>query len=106
MAINIPGINSSKTHSTSDRTVQNLRDAGQQKSADKAAGGSGDDRVSLTATAALLKSLEDQLAAQPVVDEARVEGVRSALADGSYHIDADRVAEKLVEFERTLNEQE
>ena len=106
MAIDIPGIGSGRTQATSDRTVQSLRDSGQAKSGDKAASSTDGDRVSLTATAALLKQLEDQLAGQPVVDNARVEGVRSALAEGSYHIDADRVAEKLVEFERVLNDQE
>lgn len=105
MAIDIPGIGSGRTQAAKDRTIQSLR-AGQPNGGDKAASTTGGDRISLTATAALLKQLEEKLAGQPVVDQARVEGVRSALAEGSYHIDSDRVAEKLVDFERVLNDQE
>lgn len=36
---------------------------------------------------------------RPVLDDARVAGIRAALAAGSYTIDAQRIAARLLEFE-------
>ncbi|MEM9387090.1 MAG: flagellar biosynthesis anti-sigma factor FlgM [Pseudomonadota bacterium] len=55
--------------------------------------------VSLTEDAALLQALDEQIAASPAVNAARVEQVRTALANGEYRIDAERVAEKLLAAE-------
>lgn len=55
--------------------------------------------VSLTEDAALLQALDEQIAATPAVNAARVEEVRTALANGEYRIDAERVAEKLLAAE-------
>jgi len=61
------------------------------------------DTVSLTETSAQLRSLESSLAELPVVDTQRVESIRQAIADGSYQIDAQTVADKLIDFEATLD---
>ena len=58
--------------------------------------------VSLTDTAARLQRLEAQIANQPVVDTQRVESVKKAIADGSFNVDAKRIAEKLADFESQL----
>ena len=58
--------------------------------------------VSLTDTAAKLKQLEAQIASQPVVDAKRVESVKKAIADGSFKIDANRIADRMAEFENLL----
>ncbi|MEO0422877.1 MAG: flagellar biosynthesis anti-sigma factor FlgM [Pseudomonadota bacterium] len=55
--------------------------------------------VSLTEDAALLQALDEQIAATPAVNAARVEEVRTALANGEYRIDPERVAEKLLAAE-------
>lgn len=62
------------------------------------------DTVSLTDTAALLRNLGNTMAKLPVVDPQRVETFRQAIMDGSYKVDAERVAEKLLHFERGLGE--
>lgn len=72
------------------------RDAGSRAAASA-------DTVSLTVTAARLQHLEENLAALPVVDEQRVEAVRQAIAAGTYRVDADRVADKLLAFEQNLS---
>jgi len=61
------------------------------------------DTVSLTDTSAQLRSIENSLASLPVVDTQRVEAIKLAIADGSYQIDAESVADKLINFEQILD---
>jgi len=43
-------------------------------------------------------------AAEAPVDAHRVEKLRQAIADGSYKVDADRIAGKLLDIERTAKD--
>jgi negative regulator of flagellin synthesis FlgM len=52
--------------------------------------------VQITPTAQLLANAEQQLAATPEVDQGRVDAVRQALSNGSYQVDASRVADGLL----------
>jgi negative regulator of flagellin synthesis FlgM len=58
--------------------------------------------VSLTDTASRLQRLSSEIESQPVVDSERVEGIRQAIENGSYEIDAERIARKMVDLEREL----
>lgn len=60
------------------------------------------DTVSLTDTASRLRELENSLANMPVVDTQRVESIQRAIADGSYEMDAARIADKMLRFEAEL----
>jgi negative regulator of flagellin synthesis FlgM len=60
------------------------------------------DRISLTGEARQLQELEAQLASQPVVDSQRVEAVRSAVENGSFTINPQRIAEKMMSLEEAL----
>jgi negative regulator of flagellin synthesis FlgM len=60
------------------------------------------DTVTLTDTAARLRNLQETLATLPVVDSGRVESLQRAIANGSFEIDTQRVAEKLFTFEFDL----
>ncbi len=53
--------------------------------------------VTLSPRAAQLKELETQLAAIPVVDRARVESIKQAIASGQYTVNPDNVAQGLVD---------
>ena len=66
--------------------------------------GSSADKVSLTGQAQQLRELETQLASQPVVDTQRVEAVRSAVEDGSFTVDPQRIADKLISLEQALTD--
>ncbi len=61
------------------------------------------DTVSLTETSSQLRSIESSLSALPVVDTQRVEAIKQSIADGSYQIDAQSVANKLIDFEAILD---
>ncbi len=56
--------------------------------------------VSLTSGAAHLQALVRQVAELPVVDMERVAEVRARLEEGSFRIDPQRVAAKLLAFEQ------
>ena len=53
--------------------------------------------VTLSPRAAQLKELETQLAAIPVVDRARVENIKQAIASGQYTINTDNIGEQLLD---------
>ncbi|MEO0971724.1 MAG: flagellar biosynthesis anti-sigma factor FlgM [Pseudomonadota bacterium] len=58
-----------------------------------------DDAVSLTGDAELLQALDAQIAATPSVNAARVAEVRTALSNGEYRVNPERIASKLLEVE-------
>lgn len=53
--------------------------------------------VSLSQRTTQLKQLETQLAAIPVIDRARVESVKAAIASGQYTINAENIAAGLID---------
>ncbi|MDN3639967.1 flagellar biosynthesis anti-sigma factor FlgM [Simiduia curdlanivorans] len=57
------------------------------------------DSVQLSDQAHSLKRLEDNIAAAPAVNEDKVAALRAAIADGSYQINANSIAEKMLASE-------
>ena len=57
------------------------------------------DTVTLTDTATQLHKLEATIASLPIVDITRVEDVKSAIRNGQFQIDPQRVAGKMLSFE-------
>jgi len=70
-------------------------------SGDSAATPGGSDWISLTGEARQLQELENRLASQPVVDSQRVAAVRSAVENGTFTINPERIAEKMMSKEET-----
>ncbi|HXC21246.1 MAG TPA: flagellar biosynthesis anti-sigma factor FlgM [Steroidobacteraceae bacterium] len=60
------------------------------------------DHVTLTDSARALQKIEEAVAKAPVVNSQKVAAVKQAVASGTYKIDAPRVADKILQFERGL----
>jgi negative regulator of flagellin synthesis FlgM len=58
--------------------------------------------VQITGAARTLVALEQKLRDAPAVDAARVAAIRQKLEDGSYQIDPQRIADKLIGLEHDL----
>lgn len=67
----------------------------------KPAGGSSD-TVTVTSEAERLLKLEGKLADLPEVDSARVEELRQAISDGTFKVDANKIAQILLQLESDL----
>lgn len=63
----------------------------------------GDDKVELSEHADKLKSLQASVESQPVVDTKRVEAIRNAVLDGTYNVNTESTAEKMLAFETLLD---
>jgi negative regulator of flagellin synthesis FlgM len=73
--------------------------AGAERSAPVAA----TESIRLTGEAEGLQALERELGAGPAgIDLARVNALRAAIADGSYRVDAQAVASRMLELDRQL----
>ncbi len=60
------------------------------------------DTVDFTHTAQDIKTAVETGAAAPLINEDRVAAIKSALQSGSYKVDAEHIAEKMLRFEEKL----
>ena len=60
------------------------------------------DTVSITQSGLLMSKLEEIVHGTPVVDSERVAALKDAIASGAYEIDDQRVADRLLKFERDV----
>jgi len=63
---------------------------------DKTTGKAGD-ALTLTESSGKVRELEVQLASVDVTDTAKVEAVKAAIADGTFTVDAEVVADRLID---------
>jgi len=70
---------------------------------EKSALGAPADTVEITAAAQDIKSATAVGTSAPVVNEDRVAAIKAAVQNGSYQVNAERVAEKLLQFEGQLS---
>jgi negative regulator of flagellin synthesis FlgM len=83
----------SNTSATSTSSTSASQDAGQSSSQGE---------VQITSTASQLASLGSKLSAQPAINQAKVAQISKALANGTYTISADKIANGLMQSDQTL----
>jgi negative regulator of flagellin synthesis FlgM len=66
-------------------------------------GAVGRETVTVTETARQLQKLEEAVARTPVTNAEKVQAVKDALARDTFTVDAERVADKMLQFERDLS---
>ena len=60
------------------------------------------DSVNLSNQARNLKQLEQKLGDYPEMDDDRIEQIRAALENGTYKIDAEKLAQKMLEMDESI----
>lgn len=108
MVIDFNRPNNAATPANSGRTG-NAQSAGQTQAltakqaagvpAEQAQASKSGESVQLSSEAQQLQKIGDKLRDQPVIDNERVAQLKQAIADGSYQVDSQRVASKLLNFE-------
>ncbi|MFW9078003.1 flagellar biosynthesis anti-sigma factor FlgM [Pseudomonas sp. P2757] len=105
MVIDFSRLNSSSPLTGSTRT-SNARETAETGTsaplntpAEQASTAKAGESVHLSNEAQQLQKVTDKLRDQPAVDNARVAELKAAIADGSYKVDSNRVASKLLNFE-------
>ncbi len=103
MSIDIKNLSQTQARATGDgRAVSDSRGSRGGEAGGSTSSRSNDDQVTLTDTARRLSDLTQTASAQPAVDSQRVAEIRQAIADGSYQVNAERVADKLMQTEDLL----
>ena len=99
MANKISGIDGRPVQVAGGAPVSRARDTTDGRKAETTGTNS---NIDVSDTARTLAALEEQISSLPVINESRVDAVRRALDEGRYHVDAQRVADKMLRFEGDL----
>jgi len=62
----------------------------------------GGDQVQLSSLSSGMKQAEEAIANTPVVDQARVDEIKQAISDGNFQVDANKVADGLIDSVRQM----
>ena len=99
----ITNINSNRSQLSSNQS-SSVKGRNEAKQSSQSATSSPEgDRVTLTNTASRLQNIEQQLNSASSIDNARVAEVQTAISNGDYNVDADRIADKMLSFEDFMN---
>ncbi|MBW0146062.1 flagellar biosynthesis anti-sigma factor FlgM [Marinobacter arenosus] len=97
-----PGqVNTQRTTADKSTGSQNTQPAPSDPAKAQAQGARGDN-VSLSSQAKDLKQLEQKLGDYPEMDDDRIAEIRSALENGTYKIDAEKLAQKMLEMDESI----
>ena len=97
-----PGqVNTQRTTADKSSSTQSPQQASADQAKSQAPSARGEN-VNLSSQAKNLKQLEQKLGDYPEMDDDRIEQIRAALADGSYKIDAEKLAQKMLEMDESI----
>ncbi len=100
VASKINGLDAKPARVAASTAVNRRTGSAPESAASQAESGGAD--VQLTGAARGLASIEQSLRTLPAVDETRVAAVKERLQNGSYEIDPQRVADKLLRMDSDL----
>jgi len=63
-----------------------------------------EDKVSLSLESRQVSGLQQQLKDSPAIDMKKVESIKQEIANGNYPLDAEKIAENLINLEQSLLE--
>jgi negative regulator of flagellin synthesis FlgM len=94
-------VNTSRT--TADKTpgAPKPQPAADQQAKSQTQGARGEN-VSLSSQAKNLKQLEQKLGDYPEMDDDRISDIRSALENGTYKVDAEKLAQKMLDMDKSI----
>ncbi|RKZ88485.1 MAG: flagellar biosynthesis anti-sigma factor FlgM [Gammaproteobacteria bacterium] len=78
----------------------NVRDDSNTDKSQTTDNGARPNTVSLTDTATQIQSLQKAISDSSEIDQSRVEALRTAIADGSYKVNATELAQNIINFEQ------
>lgn len=61
------------------------------------------DSIAITSTAQNLKKTLESASSATLIDIDRVQAVKKAIADGSYQVNAEKIAEKMIQHEQLMS---
>lgn len=98
MAMDINGLNSNQTNTNKTRSGQKVVSSSvsqpdESKNPKKTSG----DTVNISAEGQMLNRLSNDIDSESPMNKSKVEALRAAIADGSYKVDAQSVAQKMLE---------
>ena len=64
----------------------------------------GRDAVSLSQQSRDIEQLHQEMASKPAFDAAKVAAIKEAIANGSYRVDPEKLADNMIKFENELAE--
>ncbi len=76
---------------------------GEQSPVVAEAGKQAGDALSLSARAERMQAIESRLAQTPEVDQERVAAIKQAIAEGNYPVNAERMADNMLQLESLLS---
>lgn len=106
MSVDFNGIGSGQVNNqrtTADKAsgTEAPKQAGAEQARSQASSARGEN-VNLSSQAKNLKQLEQKLGEYPEMDDERIEQIRSALENGSYKIDAEKLAQKMLDMDQSI----
>jgi negative regulator of flagellin synthesis FlgM len=95
------GIDGRPAQVAPERGVKRVKDS-TDAAPSAAKGASANEGVRITDSARQLAALEQAIRALPDVDDAKVSEIRNAIESGTYEVSPDRIADKLMRWEKEL----
>ncbi|MEH0688364.1 flagellar biosynthesis anti-sigma factor FlgM [Vibrio cholerae] len=99
----IDNIRAGQTLTTSTRSPSRSETNATSSTSDSSSkSGVAQDSVSLSTQGKAVGEMHNQMASQPSFDKAKVAAIKEAIANGSYSVDPEKLADNMMKFEKEL----